>query len=280
MLQFSKMHGIGNDYVYMYCPEGAPPESEELAKRISDRRFGVGGDGLILILPSERADFRMQMFNEDGSEGKMCGNGIRCVGKYVYDKGLTDKRALTIDTASGIKELTLFVENGKVETVEVDMGRAIFAAKEIPMATELPDFIARTIEVQGKSYTATAVSMGNPHLVLFGGDPEELELAAIGPSFERHPLFPERVNTEFIQVIDAQTLKMRVWERGSGETLACGTGACAAVAAAVKNDYCSVDKPVTVHLRGGDLVVTYQKDGTVRMKGSATLVFDGETDAF
>lgn len=278
MLKFTKMHGIGNDYIYVNCLEKDITNKEELARRLSDRRFGIGGDGLILILPSALADFRMQMFNEDGSEGMMCGNGIRCVGKYVYDHGLTDQQTLSVETKSGIKRLTLTVENGKVVSVKVNMGKAILTPKDIPMRSELERFIAQPIEVQGKTYVATAVSMGNPHLVIFGGDPADLDLAAIGPSFEHHALFPERVNTEFAQVIDSKTLKMRVWERGSGETLACGTGTCATVVAAVLNGHCKYDEPVTVHLRGGDLEVTYQSDGTVIMCGTATHVFDGEIE--
>ena len=278
MLKFSKMHGIGNDYIYVDCMERPLADPAGLVVRLSDRRFGIGGDGLILILPSDVADFRMQMFNADGSEGMMCGNGIRCVGKYVYDHGLTDQRLLSVETKSGVKRLELFIEDGKVAQVEVSMGKAILKPSDIPMRSELERFVALPIEACGKTWTGTAVSMGNPHLVIFGGDPDELDLGAIGPAFERHPLFPDRVNTEFVQVLDDGTLKMRVWERGSGETLACGTGACAVTVAAVLNGYRPADTPVTVRLRGGDLVVTYAGGGDVTMRGAATHVFDGEID--
>ncbi len=278
IMKFTKMQGIGNDYVYVNCFEEAVKNPEKVSVFISDRHFGIGSDGLILIMPSEKADFRMRMFNADGSEGIMCGNGTRCIGKYVYDNGLTDKTEITLETLGGIKKLTLFPENGKVKTVLVDMGKAILAPREIPMNADGDDFIDRETDVCGEKYHITAVSMGNPHAVIFTKNIDSLPLEKIGPDFENHPLFPERVNTEFIEVIDKTHLKMRVWERGSGETWACGTGACASVAAACLNNICGRDTEITVSLRGGTLFITYRSDGTVLMRGPAEKVFDGEID--
>lgn len=275
MLHFTKMHGTGNDYVYVNGFQETVKNPSEVSKFVSERHFGIGSDGLILILPSKSADFRMQMFNADGSEGNMCGNGIRCVGKYVYDNHLTDKLELAIESKVGIKYLKLFAQDGKVTAVEVDMGKAMLNPKDIPMLAEGESFISKPILVGGREYTATCVSVGNPHAVLFTSGIDALDLEKLGPQFEHHPLFPHRVNTEFIEVIDRHTLRMRVWERGSGETFACGTGACASVVAAVVNGHCGYDAPVTVHLRGGDLVVTYTQDGSVTMRGSATTVFEG-----
>lgn len=274
-LRFSKMHGLGNDYVYVDCTQEKLPHPEEIAKRISDRRFGIGSDGLILICPSEKADFEMRMFNADGSEGRMCGNGIRCVGKYVYDHGLTEKTDLEIDTKSGIKHLKLVTEDGKVTFVEVQMGKASLRPKDIPVETDYDDFISQPMLVGGEAYLVTCVSMGSPHAVIFSDEIDTLPLERIGPLFEHHEKFPERINTEFVQVIDRNTLNMRVWERGSGETFACGTGACASVVAAVLNGHCDYDSEVTVQLQGGNLLITYLQDGSVIMKGPAAHVFDG-----
>lgn len=278
-MKFSKMHGIGNDYVYVNGFAETVPHPEKVSEFVSDRRFGIGSDGLILILPSDKADCRMQMFNADGSEGMMCGNGIRCVGKYAYDHGIVNKPELSVETKSGIKYITLQTENGKAVGATVDMGKAILKPQDIPVRAEGEDFIAQSLEVNGQTYTATCVSMGNPHCVIFtDSDPMALYLPEIGPHFENHPLFPERINTEFARVLDDHTLFMRVWERGSGETFACGTGACATAVAAVLNGFCKRDEEITVKLRGGDLRIVYKSNGTVMMTGSATHVFDGEID--
>ncbi|MCM1523464.1 MAG: diaminopimelate epimerase [Ruminococcus sp.] len=277
-MKFTKMHGIGNDYVYVNCFEERVDDPERTSEFISDRHFGVGADGLVLIMPSELADFRMRMFNADGSEGNMCGNAARCIGKYVYDNGMTDKTDITLETKSGIKRLTLFPENGKVKTVLADMGKAILTPAEIPMNADGNSFIGRPIEVDGKTFSVTAVSMGNPHCVTFVDDTDNIDIENIGPKFENHPLFPERVNTEFVKVIDENTLQMRVWERGSGETWACGTGACASAAAAVLSGYCERDKEIKLRLRGGELFITYKNDGTILMRGPAETVFIGEID--
>ena len=277
-MKFTKMHGIGNDYIYVNCFEEKVDNPEKVSIYVSDRRKGIGSDGLVLIMPSDKADFRMRIFNADGSEAMMCGNATRCIGKYVYDKGLTDKTEITLETNSGIKYLTLFPENGKVEFVEVDMGKAILTPKDIPVNSDKERFISEPVEVDGKEYKITCVSMGNPHAIVYMDDIKDLELEKIGPSFENHKLFPDRINTEFIEVIDSHTLNMRVWERGSGETFACGTGACASVVASVLNGYCNHDEEVTVHLRGGDLKITWNSDGTVIMKGPAALICDGDVD--
>lgn len=277
-MKFTKMHGIGNDYIYVNCFEEKVDNPEKVSIYVSDRRKGIGSDGLVLIMPSDKADFRMRIFNADGSEAMMCGNATRCIGKYVYDKGLTDKTEITLETNSGIKYLTLFPENGKVEFVEVDMGKAILTPKDIPVNSDKERFISEPVEVDGKEYKITCVSMGNPHAIVYMDDIKDLELEKIGPSFENHKIFPDRINTEFIEVIDSHTLNMRVWERGSGETFACGTGACASVVASVLNGYCNHDEEVTVHLRGGDLKITWNSDGTVIMKGPAALICDGDVD--
>lgn len=277
-MKFTKMQGIGNDYVYVNCFEETVADPERVSEIISDRHFGIGADGLVLIMPSDKADFRMRMFNADGSEGNMCGNATRCIGKFVYDNHLTDKTNITLETRSGIKKLTLYPENGKVKTVLVDMGKAVLKPADIPMNVSGDTFINKPITVDGKEVFITAVSMGNPHAVTYVDDVDSLELEEIGPSFENHPLFPERVNTEFIKILDESTMQMRVWERGSGETWACGTGACAATAASVLNGYFPHDKEITVKLRGGDLFITYKSDGTVLMRGPAETVFTGEID--
>ena len=274
-IKFTKMHGIGNDYVYINCFTEQVDNPSELAKIMSPRRFSVGADGVILICPSKVADAKMRMFNLDGSEGKMCGNGIRCVGKFVYDSGIAHKDTITIETLSGIKTLYITDKDGVAETITVDMGKAELSPEKIPAIADCDTIIDTAITVDGNSYNITAVSMGNPHAVTFCDEIESLNLEKIGPHFEHHEMFPQGVNTEFIRVIDESTLQMRVWERGSGETFACGTGACAAAVAAVLNGYCKHDTEITVHLVGGDLFITYKNDGTVFMRGPATKVFDG-----
>ncbi len=279
MLTFSKMHGIGNDYIYINCFQEKVSDPEKLSVFLSDVRFGVGSDGLVLILPSDKADFRMRIFNADGSEAMMCGNATRCIGKYVYDMGMTTKTEISLETNSGIKYLTLYPgADGKIESVKVDMGKAILVPKEIPVDSPLDRFIAQPVTVDGTEYAMTCVSMGNPHAVVFLPEIDSLDLEKIGPSFEHHPLFPDRVNTEFVRVIDAHTLQMRVWERGSGETFACGTGTCATVVAAVLNGYCKKEEEILVHLRGGDLRIIYHEDDTVTMIGPATYVFEGKME--
>ncbi len=275
-IKFTKMQGIGNDYVYINCFNQEVKNPSDLAIKMSPRRFSVGADGVILICPSDVADAKMRMFNLDGSEGKMCGNGIRCVGKYIYDNGIATKDTVTVETLSGIKTLKIDAVDGKAQTVTVDMGAPELAPLKIPTAGIYGDSIINMpIDVKGKSYNITAVSMGNPHAVVFCDEIDRLSLELIGPDFEHHPMFPEKVNTEFIRVVDRNVLQMRVWERGSGETFACGTGACAAAVAAVLNGYCDKNTEITVHLVGGDLFITYT-DNTVFMRGAATTVFDGE----
>ena len=271
---FTKMHGIGNDYVYVNCMDKELEKPEEISIAVSPRHFSVGSDGLIMICSSDAADAKMRIFNADGSEAKMCGNGIRCVGKYLYDKGIVNKTEITVDTLSGIKKLKLNVVNGKVDTVCVDMGKAILDPEKIPVLS--PNImINRPVIVDGKKYNLTAVSMGNPHAVCFVDDVDGLDLEKIGPSFENLTIFPDRVNKEFVKVIDEKTLQMRVWERGSGETYACGTGTCATVVAACLNKICKQDTDVTVHLIGGDLVIRYCTDGTVFMTGKAETAYEG-----
>ena len=277
-LKFTKMHGTGNDYVYVNCFEETVDNPEELAVRVSDRHFGIGSDGLILITPSDVADVRMKMYNLDGSEGMMCGNGIRCVAKYAYDRGIAKKQTMTVETKSGIKTLEITDKDGKAEYIAVNMGKAILKPSLIPVNDDGEDFIAREVEVNGNKYIITCVSMGNPHAVIFTTGVDELDLDEIGPYFENHPLFPERINTEFVEVIDDHTLKMRVYERGSGETLSCGTGTCATVVAAVLNGFCKRNEEVTVQIRGGELKDTYMDDGSVIMRGTGTFVFDGEIE--
>lgn len=274
-MKFTKMQGLGNDYVYVNCLKEKIQNPSELAKKISDRHFGVGSDGLIMINPSDKADFEMEMYNADGSRGEMCGNGIRCVGKYVYDYGLTDKTNISVETLGGIKHLELYVEEGKVVRVKVDMGHPILKPSEIPVVADGEQAVDEPIEVEGKEYRMTCVSMGNPHAVIFvDTDVKELPLETIGPKFENHKRFPNRVNTEFVRVIDRHTAQMRVWERGSGETLACGTGACAVAVACALNGLTEDD--VTVQLLGGDLEIQWEKSSdTVYMTGPAEVVFDG-----
>ncbi len=274
-MKFTKMHGCGNDYVYVDCTNEMIENPSEVSKYVSDRHFGIGSDGLILICSSETADFRMAMYNADGSEGAMCGNGIRCVAKYVYDKGLTDKKNISIETKSGIKELELTVEDGKVSLVKVNMGAPILKAKDIPVDVDTEKCIDSDINVDGKDYKITCVSMGNPHAVTFiDEDVKTFPIEKIGPKVENHPMFPDRVNTEFVQVLNRHEVNMRVWERGSGETLACGTGTCATVVACVLNGL--TDDEVTVHLLGGDLFIKYDRENdTVWMTGPAVIAFEG-----
>ena len=273
-IKFTKMHGIGNDYIYVNCLDGIPFDPSEVAIAMSPRHFSVGSDGLVLICSSDVADAKMRMFNADGSEGKMCGNAIRCVGKYLYDNKIVDKTEITIETLSGIKTLWLNVENGLVESVRVDMGIAITQADLVPVIYER-EMINAPVEVNGKTYNMTAVSMGNPHSVIFMDEVSTLDLEKIGPDFENHPIFPDRVNTEFVKVIDPLTLEMRVWERGSGETFACGTGSCATVVASVLNGISPKNEAVTVKLIGGDLKIEVADDLRVFMTGKAKKVYEG-----
>lgn len=274
-MKFTKMQGIGNDYVYVNCFQEEVKNPSELAIKVSERHFGIGSDGLILIKPSDVADFEMDMYNADGSRGMMCGNGIRCVGKYVYDYGLTDKTSITVNTLSGIKYLDLTVVDGKAVEIRVNMGAPILETKEIPMICEKKQAIQEPIIVEGKTYHVTAVSMGNPHAVTYMDDIDHLDIETIGPKFEHHPCFPARVNTEFVKIIDEHTVKMRVWERGSGETWACGTGACAVAVSSILNGYTKDE--VTVKLLGGDLKIFWdRKENLVYMTGPAEVVFDGE----
>ena len=274
-ISFTKMHGIGNDYIYVNCMDEELADPNRVSYVMSARRFSVGADGLVMICASQVADAKMRMFNADGSEGKMCGNAIRCVGKFLYDNGIVVKNQLSIETLSGIKYLNLNVENGKVASVEVDMGKAILTPCDIPVSFDGERMINAPVEVNGKTYGLTAVSMGNPHAVTFMDEIDSLDLERMGPHFENHPIFPDRVNTEFVRVIDNQTLQMRVWERGSGETFACGTGACATVVAAVLNGICKTDTPITVQLRGGNLKIVCDKDMRVFMTGPAEKAYEG-----
>ena len=280
--KFVKMHGCGNDYIYFDCLENDLYDPETLSIILSDRHFGIGGDGIVLICPSTVADAKMRMFNADGSEGKMCGNAIRCVGKYLFDHKITEKTELDIETLSGVKHLTLHPENGKVKTVRVDMGKAALNPESLPVRLEGEKIADRETDVAGGRYRITCVSMGNPHCVLFTNDWEDFdidhfEMDTLGQKFEADPLFPERVNTEFVKLLPDGTLRMRVFERGSGETFACGTGACAAAVAAVETGLKKKGEPITVRLRGGELTIVYTDDG-VQMTGPATEVFTGEID--
>ena len=277
-MEFTKMQGCGNDYVYVNGFENKIDNPNKLSEIVSDRHFGIGSDGLIVINPSEKADFKMSMYNADGSEGKMCGNGIRCVAKYVYDNKMTDKTTIAVETLSGIKTLELNVKNDKVETVKVNMGTPILLPKDVPVVSDKDKVVDEPIVIDDKEYRITCVSMGNPHAITFIENTDDLEIETIGPKFENNPIFPDRVNTEFIQILDRNTVKMRVWERGSGETFACGTGACATVVACVLNGL--TDEKVTVKLLGGDLFIEYNREeNTVYMTGPATVVFDGVIEA-
>ncbi len=279
-MKFTKMQGLGNDYVYVNCIEKRIEHPSETARFVSDRHFGIGSDGLILICPSEKADFEMEMYNADGSRGEMCGNGIRCVAKYVYDYGLTNKKQISVETLGGIKHLELTVANGRVSLVEVDMGTPKLLPEEIPILPVTQgqkQIVNEPILVGGKEYRMTGVSMGNPHIVVYVEDVKSLQIEKVGPLFENHERFPNRINTEFARVTDRYTVEMRVWERGSGETLACGTGACAVAAASILNGM--TEDQVTVKLIGGDLRIRWDKEsGHIFMTGPAAVVYDGEID--
>lgn len=272
---FTKMHGAGNDYIYVNCFKEKLTDINATAKKVSDRHFGIGSDGLVLICPSDKADFRMDMYNSDGSQAEMCGNATRCVGKYVHDKGLTDKTEITLETLAGIKILKLNLnDKGEVETVEVNMGSPELKPKNIPIDSDLDRFIQQPVTVDGRGYLVTGVSMGNPHAVTFIDDTESLEIEKIGPKFETHKLFPRKINTEFAQIVDRKTIKMRVWERGAGETLACGTGACATMVAANLSDL--IDDEADLVLLGGTLHIRWDKEeNNIYMTGPAAFVFDG-----
>ena len=274
-MKFTKMHGIGNDYVYVNCFEESIKNPAEVSKFVSDRHFGIGSDGLILISPSAKADFRMNIYNADGSQAEMCGNGIRCVAKYVYDYGLTEKEHISVETLAGIKYLDLTVEDGKVKLVKVDMGSPELVPENIPIVADGDRVIDEPINVNGTEYRMTGVSMGNPHAVVYVEDVKGLDIETIGPAFENHERFPNRVNTEFVKVLDRNTVEMRVWERGSGETMACGTGACAVAVACILNGF--TEDKVTVKLLGGDLQIEWDKEADkIYMTGPAEVSFDGE----
>ena len=276
-MRFTKMQGIGNDYIYINCFEETVSDPPTLAVRLSDRHFGVGSDGVILIEPSEIADCKMDMYNADGSRGKMCGNGIRCVGKYVYERGIARKDILTVETLSGVKTLHLDIADGKVGGVEVDMGCPILEPEKIPARFSGNTAVDLPLSVGGEEYSVTCVSMGNPHCVVFVPDTNSFPVSEIGPLFENDPHFPERVNTEFVQVLNRSEVSMRVWERGSGETLACGTGACATAVACALNG--KTGRDVLVHLLGGNLKIRWDEaSGTVFMKGTAEFSFDGTVE--
>jgi len=274
-MKFTKMQGAGNDYVYVNGFVEKIEDPAKLAIAISNRHFGIGSDGLVLILPSETCDFRMRMFNSDGSESEMCGNATRCIGKFVYEKGLTDKTELTLETLAGTKHLMLNLTNGKVNSVRVDMGEPILAPKQIPINLDETSVVNYPIALESRKVNITAVSMGNPHAVIFMDSLEELDIQKSGPKVEHHPLFPRRTNTEFAQIISPTHIKMRVWERGAGETLACGTGACATAVAAVLNE--KTERKITLELLGGNLEIEWSEaDNHVYMTGPAVTVFEGE----
>ena len=278
-MKFTKMQGLGNEYVYVNCFEETVKNPAAVARYVSDRHFGIGSDGLILIKPSDIADCEMDMYNLDGSQGAMCGNGIRCVAKYVYDYGIVKKENISVSTKSGIKYLDLTVRDGKVALVRVNMGSPVLTASQIPVVSSTEEMINAPLKVNGETYYITAVSMGNPHAIVYMADVDHLDIGEIGPYFENHMAFPDRVNTEFVEVLDDHTLKMRVWERGSGETLACGTGACAVAVASILNGHVDGEKPVTVKLLGGDLEIFWDRqENLVYMTGPAATVFDGEID--
>lgn len=272
---FTKMQGAGNDYIYVNCFKEKIENINAVAKAVSDRHFGIGSDGLVLICPSDKADFRMDMYNSDGSQAEMCGNATRCVGKYVYDRKLTDKTTITLETLAGIKTLKLNLDgNGEVDTVCVNMGSPELTPKNIPINSDLDRFIQESISVDGKKYKVTGVSMGNPHAVIYVSDVDSLDIDKLGPKFECHEIFPKKTNTEFAQIIDRKTIKMRVWERGAGETLACGTGACATLVAAHLSDL--TDNEADIILLGGILHIKWDEDeNNIYMTGPARFVFDG-----
>jgi len=274
--EFSKMHGIGNDYVYINCYKETIDKPENLAEVVSDRHFGIGSDGLVLIQPSEVADCKMCMYNADGTVGAMCGNGIRCVGKYVYDRGLVSKDVIKVETLSGTKKLKLSIHNNQVSSVTVNMGKPSLKAKDIPVKTNKSKMIGDLLIVKKRIYRITCVSMGNPHTVIFVKDVNKIKLNHIGKAIENHRIFPNRTNVEFVKVIDDTNIEVRVWERGSGETLACGTGACACVVAAVAAGYCKKSTLIKVKLLGGYLYIKYLANGDVLMNGPAAFVYTGK----
>lgn len=274
-MKFTKMQGCGNDYVYINGFTEKIADKPAFVKAVSDRHFGVGGDGAIFINPSEEADFEMEMYNADGTRAEMCGNGIRCVAKYVYDKGLTDKKQISIVSFGNIKYVDLYVKDGLVSSVKVNMGAPILEAGKVPVKSAMSQSVDEPITVNGKEYRMTCVSMGNPHAVVFMKDIANLDIASIGPLFENHEVFPNRTNTEFVEVIDRTHVNMRVWERGTGETLACGTGCCATVAACVLNNL--TEDKVTVQVLGGEIEIQWdRKENLIYMTGPAETVFEGE----
>lgn len=276
-MKFTKMHGISNDYIYINGATEKIYNPSDVAIKLSDRHTGIGSDGIVMILPSKTCDFRMRMFNSDGSEAEMCGNASRCVGKYVYDKGLTKKTKVSLETLAGVKILNLHVVDEKVDTVTVDMGEPILNGVDIPTIFDLPTVVSQPIVVSGKKILTTCVSMGNPHSVVYVDDVDSLDLEKIGPSYECHPAFPHKTNTEFVEIISRNEVKMRVWERGAGETMACGTGACAVAVASVLNGF--TDRDVRVKLRGGDLQIKWDDaDNHVYMTGPATTVYEGDVE--
>lgn len=277
-MKFTKMQGAGNDYIYVNCFEEKVADPNTAALKVSDRHFGVGSDGLVLIEPSKVADFKMDIYNSDGSQAKMCGNATRCVAKYVYDNGLTDKDEISLETLSGIKYIKMYIENGKVTSARVSMGAPILKSSDIPTLLGGDTVIAQPLEAGDKTVSVTCVSMGNPHCVTYIDDTDSLDIEKIGPVFENHPAFPDRINTEFIQVVSDSCIKMRVWERGAGETLACGTGACAATVASILNGYCKRGEDIKVILRGGELKINWTHGGDVYMTGPAETVCTGEID--
>lgn len=280
-MKFTKMHGIGNDYVYINCFEETVENPSELSIRISNRNFGIGSDGLILIKPSKDADCCMDMYNADGSRAEMCGNGIRCVAKYVYDHNIVKKEEIKVETLGGIKDIYLTIENGKAVMATVNMGQPELKPEKIPVDFSGERVVSEPLWVSGKEYLVTCVSMGNPHAIVYVEDTDGLDLEKIGPEFENHKKFPNRINTEFVQIIDRSHLKMRVWERGSGETLACGTGACASAVATMLNG--KADRKVDMELRGGRLTIEWNsEDNCVYLTGPAKEVYNGELsdDAF
>lgn len=275
-MRFTKMQGAGNDYIYVNCFEETVKDPAATAIKVSDRHFGIGADGLVLICPSQKADFFMDIYNADGSCAQMCGNATRCVAKYVYDNHMTDKREIALETRSGIKYIKVTVENGKVVAARVNMGAPVLAGREIPTKFDGDTVVRQKLTVGEKETEVTCVSMGNPHCVVFCDAVKNLPLRDIGPQFENHPMFPERINTEFVKVLSENALEMRVWERGSGETLACGTGACAAAVASILNGRAERDRDIRVNLRGGQLVIRWHRNGDVYMTGPAEEVFSGE----
>ncbi len=277
-LKFTKMHGAGNDYIYINCFEETVKNPEKLAIKVSDRHFGIGSDGLILISPSDKADFKMNIYNADGSEGMMCGNGIRCVSKYVYDNGMTDKDEISVETRSGIKLIKMNVENGKVVSARVNMGEPVLEAEKIPTKFDGENVIRQKLTIDEKEYEVTCVSMGNPHCIVYVDDVKDIDLEKIGPKFENNEMFPERINTEFVHVVSDTELDMRVWERGSGETLACGTGSCAVTVASVLCGYCKRNTEIKINLLGGTLTDIWTDGGDVYMTGPAATVCTGEIE--